>query len=217
MYLPAHFEETRGDVLRAFIDAHPFGALVVNGPNGLDANHLPFLCEASADGAPVRLLAHVARGNAVWQEIASGSPVMVIFRSGGAYISPNWYASKQETHQQVPTWNYQVVHVHGTLFVHDDAKFVRGVVGRLTREHEMRVSPDDPWKMSDSPQEFIERMVNGIVGLEVRIDRVVGKWKLGQNRTDRDRGSAADALEAQGDRATADAMRNARRADAASR
>lgn len=208
MYLPTHFEETRSDALRGFIAAHPLGALVVNCPNGLDANHLPFLCDASPDGAPVRLLAHVARGNAVWQEMPDGSPVMVIFRSGGAYISPNWYPSKHETHQTVPTWNYQVVHVHGTLSVHDDAKFVRGVIGRLTREHEMRVSADAPWKMSDAPQEFIERMVNAVVGIEVKIDRIVGKWKLGQNRTDRDRESAADALEASGDIQTAEAMRS---------
>lgn len=211
MYLPTHFEETRTDVLRAFIDAHPFGALVVNGPNGLDANHLPFLCDASSEGAPERLLAHVARKNAVWQEMRNGSPAMVIFRADGAYISPNWYPTKHETHESVPTWNYQVVHVHGTLFVHDDPKFVRGVVGRLTRKHEMLASSDAPWKMSDSSPEFIERMVNAIVGIEVRIDRIVGKWKLGQNRTDRDRESAADALGARGEHATADAMRNVRR------
>jgi transcriptional regulator len=137
--------------------------------------------------------------------------VLVIFRSAGGYVSPNWYPSKHETQQQVPTWNYQVVHVHGTLVVHDDAKFVRGVVGKLTREHEMRVAPEGPWRMADSPPEFIDRMVAAIVGIEVRIERMIGKWKLGQNRTDRDRLGASDALEARGDTEIAEAMRNARR------
>jgi transcriptional regulator len=209
MYLPDHFEETRLDVLRGFIAAHPLGALVLNGPRGIDANHIPFLHEPAGEGCG-RLLAHVARANPVWQEIPNGSPVLVIFRSGGAYVSPNWYPSKHETHQQVPTWNYQAVHVHGTLVIHDDAKFVRGLVGRLTREHENRVEPERPWRMADSPQEFIDRMVAAIVGIEVRIDRIIGKWKLGQNRADGDRLAAADVLEVRGDTETAEAMRKAR-------
>lgn len=209
MYLPQHFEERSAETLRAFVDAHPLGTLVVNGPHGLDANHLPFLYESEHQSGG-RLLAHVARANPVWHEVASGAHVLVIFRTGGAYISPAWYPSKRETPQQVPTWNYQAVHVHGTFVAHDDPKFVRGVVGRLTRVHEERAAVEPPWKMSDAPAEFIERMVASIVGIEVRIERIVGKWKLGQNRADRDRLNAADAVQARGEAETAEAMRNAK-------
>lgn len=210
MYLPPHFEENRPDELHQFISAHPLGSLVVNGPSGLDANHIPFLLDAPSD-EPKRLLAHVARANPVWQDVPSGSQVLVIFRTNGAYISPNWYPSKHETHQQVPTWNYQAVHVHGTLTVHDDATFVRGVVARLTREHENHTNPASVWKMTDAPREFIDRMVAAIVGIEVRVDRIVGKWKIGQNRNERDRLSAADALSERGETETSTAMREAKR------
>lgn len=209
MYLPSHFEESDTGELSRFIEQHSLGALVVNGPNGLDANHIPFLLDPQPDGS-MRLLAHVARSNAVWKEMVDDSDVLVMFGTNGAYISPGWYPTKQETHQQVPTWNYQVVHVHGQLFVHDNDAFVRGVVARLTREHERRVAPDQPWKMTDAPREFIDRMVQAIVGIEVRVTRMVGKWKLGQNRQDRDRLGAAEALEARGDVETSAAMRRAK-------
>lgn len=210
MYLPPHFEASGAEDIRAFIEQHPLGALVVNGPRGLDANHVPFLLDAQPDGS-LRLLAHVARGNSVWHETADGSEVLVLFNSAGAYISPNWYPSKFETHQNVPTWNYQAVHMQGHIYVHDDEAFVRGVVARLTRDHERRVEPERPWKMTDSPREFIDQMVRAIVGIEIRVTRVEAKWKLGQNRQDRDAFGAADALEVRGDHATSEAMRRARR------
>lgn len=208
MYQPSHFEETRTDVLHQFISSHPLGTLVVNGPNGLDANHIPFLLEP--DGRQGRLLAHVARANPIWQEVATGARVLVMFSNTGGYISPSWYPSKQEIHRSVPTWNYQVVHAHGAFEAHDDEKFVRGVVGRLTREHESRVSPDAPWKMSDSPRAYIDQMVASVVGISVTIESLVGKWKLSQNRDDRDRLAAADGLEKQGAGETASAMRAVR-------
>lgn len=208
MYLPRHFEELRPDRLHAFIADHPLGALVVNGPHGLDANHLPFLIDVGSDGK-VRLLAHVARANPVWHEVEDGSNVLVIFRADGAYISPNWYPTKAETHRAVPTWNYQVVHAHGTFHVHDDEKFLRGVVGRLTRHHEGRADAQHPWKMGDSPRDYIEQMIASVVGISVLVTSMTGKWKLGQNRAEVDRIGAADALERQGDGATARAMRTA--------
>ena len=211
MYLPPHFEEARTAELHRFIAAHPLGALVVNGPNGLDANHIPFLLDpAEPCGGPARLIAHVARANPVWRDVARGAPVLVIFGSAGAYISPNWYPTKADTHRVVPTWNYEVVHVHGTFSVHDDEKFIRGVIGRLTREHEARVSPGRPWKMSDAPRDFLDQMVSSIIGISVTVTQMVGKRKLGQNRDDGDRLAAAEALEGLGDAATASAMRKAR-------
>ena len=132
MYLPAHFAESRAEELHRVITQHPLGALVHQGPQGLDANHIPFLLDA-APAPHGTLLAHVARANALWQEVTDGAPVLVIFRAASAYISPNWYPSKPETHRHVPTWNYQAVHVHGTLHIRHDEPFLRGVVARLCK------------------------------------------------------------------------------------
>jgi len=121
VYLPRHFEPARPEELHRLIEANPLGAWVVNGPAGLDANHLPFHLELN----PTRLLAHVARANPVWRDVKDGDETLVIFRGEQAYVSPNWYPSKHELHRQVPTWNYRVVHAHGRVAIRDDAKFVR--------------------------------------------------------------------------------------------
>ncbi|MDE1182015.1 FMN-binding negative transcriptional regulator [Paraburkholderia sp.] len=191
MYMPAHFAENRPDVLHRLIADEPFGALVTLGPNGLDANHLPFEFDA-AQGEHGTLRAHVARANPVWQEAANQPDALVIFQGPAAYISPSWYPGKQETHRQVPTYNYMVVHAHGRIVVHDDEKFVRGLVARLTRK--MEASEAQPWKMGDAPADFIEQMVGAIVGIEIEVTRMVGKWKLGQNKASADRLGAANTL-----------------------
>jgi transcriptional regulator len=209
MYLPSHFDDTRADELERILDSYPLGTLVVNGPHGLDANHIPFEMVTGGDGA-LTLHAHVARANPVWQEVASGAQVLVIFRGGDAYISPSWYPSKHELHRQVPTWNYQVVHVHGTITIHDDVRFVRGVVARLTRRHEGRAGNDRPWRMTDSDPAYIEDMLTKIVGIEVVPERIVVKSKLSQNKEDRDRLTAAEALEQRGEREVSGAMRAAK-------
>lgn len=208
MYLPQHFEETRVEELHRGIADYPLGALIIRGPDGLDANHLPFDLDASA-GSHGRLLAHVARANPLWREARDGDDVLVIFRAADAYISPNWYPSKHETHRLVPTWNYLAVHVHGRIAIRDDAQFVRGVVARLTRIHETRTGEEKPWRMTDSTPEFIDRMLAAIVGIEIEITRIVGKSKLSQNREERDRLGAAEALDARGESAMAAAMRDA--------
>ena len=186
MYLPEHFAETRARELHRLIDEHPLGALVVAGPNGLDANHVPFLLDPEAGERGV-LLAHVARANPLWRDARDGDEALVIFRGAEAYVSPNWYPSKHETHRLVPTWNYRIVHVHGRLRIRDDERFVRGVVARLTRRHETRAGSPKPWRMTDSAPEFIDGMLAAIVGIEIGIDRIVGKWKLSQNRDEPDR------------------------------
>jgi len=208
MYLPRHFEETRVEELHRFIAEHPLGALVTDGPNGLDANHVPFGLNPDA-GEHGALFAHVARANPVWQEVADGAEVLVIFRTAGAYVSPNWYPSKHESHRQVPTWNYQAVHVHGRLRIRDDERFVRGVVARLTRTHEARTESERPWKMTDSSAEYIDQMLAAIVGIEVEVSRMAGKWKLSQNKDARDRAGAAEALRERGEHGVAQAMTDA--------
>ena len=204
MYVPAHFEEGRADALHRMIVEHPLGTLVSHTADGLDANHIPFELDAQR-GPHGTLTGHVARANPLWQSVANGDDVLVIFHGPAAYVSPNWYPSKHEAHRQVPTWNYIVVHAHGRIVVRDDERFVRGVVARLTRVHESE--EPKPWKMGDSAPEFIDAMLKMIVGIEVEITRLVGKSKLSQNKEMRDRVGATDALSARGEDALAGAMR----------
>ena len=206
MYIPAHFAETRPEELTRIIRAHPLGMLVTQGNGGLDADHIPFEYDPGA-GPHGLLSAHVARANPLWQRCTDGTPVMVVFRGAEAYISPNWYPSKHEAHRQVPTWNYEVVHAHGMLTVRDDERFVRGIVGRLTKRHE--AAEPVPWKMSDAAPDYIDGLLRNIVGIEIAVTSLVGKVKLSQNKELRDRLAAADSLQARGHGAMAQAMRKA--------
>ena len=200
MYIPEHFSIKSEQAQHKIIHTHPLGALVMMTPAGLDANHIPF----EFDPVKGLLTGHVARANPVWQQCGNGMDVLVIFRSEENYISPNWYPSKHEFHRQVPTWNYEVVHVHGHMTVQDTEKFVRGVVGRLTRKHE--ASESKPWKMGDSAPDYIDGMLQAIVGIEIKITRLEGKAKLSQNREDRDRLVAAKGLASEASSPTAPHM-----------
>lgn len=195
MYLPSAFALTDPQELHRILREHPLGTLVTHGPQGLDADHIPF--EFDPDTGPLGILrAHVARANPVWQQVAAGSPVLVVFRGEQAYVSPNWYPSKHEAHRQVPTWNYEVVHAHGTFTAHDDERYLRGVVARLTRHHE--VTEPVPWKMSDAPADYLAQMMGQIVGIEIAVTSLVGKSKMSQNKEARDRQGVAEAYEARG-------------------
>jgi transcriptional regulator len=206
MYVPAHFSVPDNEALYRLIRENALGILVTNGGSGLDANHIPFELEPQ-QGQHGVLRAHVARGNPVWKDVRDGAAVMVIFRAEDAYVSPNWYPTKHEFHKQVPTWNYRVVHVHGTITIHDDEAFLRGLVARLTLTHE--ASQAVPWRMEDAPKDYIAAMLKAIVGLEIHITRLVGKFKLSQNRELRDRLSLGEALKKQGDTALGQATLDA--------
>lgn len=203
MYVPAEFEETQIEVLHELIKQYPLGILLTHGQNGLDANYLPFELDTEVTELGV-LHAHVARKNPVWQDVQDGDEVLVVFRAGDAYISPQWYPSKQEHHQQVPTWNYRVVHAHGKVKIRDDERYVRGVVARLTRTHE--AAQAEPWKMSDAPKNYIEPMLKAIVGIEIEITKIQGKSKLGQNKEHRDIIGVAKALSITGQQEISKAM-----------
>ena len=205
MYLPPHFAVTDPEALHQLMQANPLGALITCGEGGLDANHLPFEFDGE-QGAHGVLRAHVARNNPLWQEVTEGQEVLVIFRAADGYISPNWYPSKQEHHKQVPTWNYAVVHAHGRIRVRDDARFVRRLLATLTRTQE--AAEPSPWKMADAPRDYLETMVQAVVGIEIEIERLVGKFKLGQNKEAADRLGAANALQERGQSALAGAMLN---------
>ena len=184
MYVPKPFEENREDVLHALIRAHPLGALVTAGADGgLDANHIPFLLKTGAAGTVLH--AHVARANPVWRTLESQPRVLVIFQGMEAFITPSWYETKKETGKMVPTWNYAVVHAHGSVRLHPEAEWLRRHVGELT--HSQEAGRAEPWKVEDAPVEFIDKLVGAIVGLEIAVERLAGKWKLSQNQVARDR------------------------------
>lgn len=204
MYLPKHFEETRVEVLRELIHAHPLGTLVTLTPGGLCANHLPF--ELDPDPAPLGTLrGHVARANPVWRESSPDVEALVTFQGPGTYISPAFYPTKRDTGRVVPTWNYAVVHVHGPLRAIDDREWLRDFVTRLTSRHE--AGRDDPWHVTDAPAEYIDQMLGAIIGLEIPLTRLVGKWKMSQNRPPQDRDGVVDGLSREGQHAVADLVR----------
>ena len=190
MYTPKHFVESRVESLHGLIRAYPFATLVTRAADGLTANHLPFELVGEV------LHGHVARGN----ELArlDGAEVLLVFQGPDGYISPNWYPSKHETGREVPTWNYAVVHVHGRLRVIDDAAWLRRLLETLTDHHE--AGQPRPWKISDAPDDHIETSLRAIVGLEVSIARIEGKFKLSQNHPARNRaGVIAGLRERDGD------------------
>lgn len=202
MYIPEHFAERRPAHWQRIIRDNPLGILVAPGDSAVDAHHIPF--EFDPDhGAHGRLSAHVARANPVWQRAVSGVPVLVIFRGRDAYVSPNGFASKQDTHRQVPTWNYEVVHVHGVMRVVDEQR-LRRTLARLTRHHES--GERRPWKMGDAPKDYLTHMLANIVGIEIEPLRVECKRKLNQNKTMGDRRSAIAHLRANGHEALASVM-----------
>lgn len=196
VYVPEHFAETETAAMHRLIRAFPLGMLVTLGAEGLAANHIPFILDLRA-GAHGRLLGHVARNNAVWRDHDPGLDALVVFQAVDAYITPNWYATKRETHEVVPTWNYAVVHAYGAMIVRDDARWVRGQAGMLTKQQE--ASQPTPWKMADAPPAYTAANLEQIVGIEIPIARLVGKVKASQNRRDADREGAIAGLREMGD------------------
>ena len=192
MYLPKHFEETRVEVLHGLVRAHPLGALVTLGADGLEANHIPF--EIDSDPAPFGTLrGHVARANPVWRELSRGADALAIFQGAATYVSPSWYPTKQEGGKVVPTWNYAVVHAYGPLRAVDDPAWLRAFVERLTNRHESGRTA--PWHVTDAPADYVDKMVTAIVGIELPVTRLLGKWKTSQNRPARDRAGVVAGLE----------------------
>lgn len=197
MYVPAPFEERDLTILHALMRAHPLGAWVVAADASLTVNHIPFIVDASR-GSLGTLVGHVARANGVWKTAATSS--VVIFQGPELYITPSWYPLKQETGKVVPTWNYAVVHAHGVPRFIDDRDWLRSHVTSLTNVHES--GREAPWAVTDAPADWIETLLGAIVGVELPIDRLEGKWKASQNRSDADRLGVAAGLEESGDDAS---------------
>jgi len=190
MYCPAIFHEERLEVLHGFIRSHPLGLLVSSGAEGLMANLIPFLLE-SRDGGHGLLRCHVARANAQWQDI-DAKPVLVVFRGSDAYVSPSMYATKKQTGKVVPTWNFTMVQARGTARVHEEAEWLIEQLHALTNSRESL--RENPWSVDDAPEDYITAQMKQIVGIEIEIASLQGKWKVSQNQPEANRRSVAAAF-----------------------
>jgi transcriptional regulator len=201
MYIPKHFHEPRVKVLHELIRAQPLSTLVTLSSGGLHADHIPL--HLTNDPAPLGTLrGHVARANPMWTDLANDVEVLAIFHGPNAYITPSWYPTKAETGKVVPTWNYVVAHAYGPLRVIDDASWVRAQLEALTAHNEAAFA--EPWHVSDAPSDFIEKLVGAIVGSEIVISRLSGKWKISQNQPRQNQAGVLHGLQATGKAETLD-------------
>lgn len=191
MYQPEMFQEDRAEVLHDLMRSHPFATLVSFDGKGVVADHIPMVLHPELGDHGV-LRGHVARPNPLWQEFDASVDVLAIFQGVHHYITPNWYPSKQETEKVVPTWNYAVVHACGPMTIFKEADWLRAQVESLTMQ--MESGRSEPWAVSDAPDDYLERQFRGIVGLEIAITQLIGKWKLNQNRTAEDRQGVVEGL-----------------------
>ena len=198
VYLPSHFVEADPDAIYGLIEENPLSLLITMGSQGISANPIPSVLDREW-GEQGRLLLHVARSNPVWRDFDPDVQALVVFQAGDRYITPNWYATKQTTHEVVPTWNYALAQVRGELIVHDDVKWIRGQAGKLTKM--MEADQPVPWKMADAPREYTEEMLANIVGLEIPIRSLIGKTKASQNRLPEDAAGVVTGLRERGDEA----------------
>jgi transcriptional regulator len=196
MYLPASFREDDPEVLHDLIRQRPLGTLISHGADGLTATPLPFRL-AAEEGPHGVLRAHLARANPHWRALAAAAECLVIFQGDDGYITPNWYPSKAATGKAVPTWNYVAVHAWGRPQVIDDIDWLRAQLDQLTHGHEQRRAA--PWSIDDAPADYIAAQIKAVVGLEIRIDRIEGKWKMSQNKDAADRAGVRDGLAAADD------------------
>jgi len=191
MYIPQHFREERLEILQALMRDYPLATLVTLTGGALSANHIPLLLDPSQGQYGV-LRGHVARSNPLWREAQGGGEVLAVFTGPESYVSPSWYPSKGETGKAVPTWNYAAVHAWGPLGIKDDPAWLRRHVEALTDAHEGHREPR--WRVGDAPEDYLAGMVKAIVGIEIPVRRLEGKWKMSQNRTPDDRGGVLRAL-----------------------
>lgn len=195
MYIPPHHAMPDINDAYALMKAYPLGAWVTPSDDGLLANHIPFVLDPSR-GRSGTLLGHVARANPVWKQLPDSAPSVVMFQGPQSYITPGWYPSKREDGKVVPTWNYCVVHAHGVARAIDDREWLHEMLVRLTASNES--SQALPWKVTDAPADFIDKLARAVVGIEIPIDRLVGKLKLSQDEALQDRLGTITGLVAEG-------------------
>lgn len=195
MYIPPQFEQSDREKIHGLIHSHPLATLVTFGKNGIEANHIPLHLTPTPETHGV-LCGHVARANSMWRDYAEDTESLAIFHGAQAYISPSWYETKLEAGKVVPTWNYTVVHVYGYLRVIEDAAWIRSQLETLTQHNEAGFQ--HPWAVSDAPEEFTEKLIASVVGIELEITRLVGKWKVSQNQPLQNQNSVINGLNTHG-------------------
>jgi transcriptional regulator len=195
MYQPPHHREDRLEVQHALIRAHPFGLLVTLGADGLVANSIPFILEQRQPFGVLK--GHVARANSQWRDFQSDTEALVVFQGVQGYITPSWYATKRETGKVVPTWNYAIVQARGPLRIVEDRSWLADQIAALTTF--LEAAREAPWSVADAPAPFVESQLKGIVGMEIPITRIEGKWKVSQNRPEADRLGVVEGLRAAGE------------------
>lgn len=200
MYNNSQFEETRPEVLHALLRSHPLAMLVTLTAQGLEANHIPLYLRTQGVERPT-LVGHVARANRLWRDADLAMPVLAIFQGPQHYISPGWYASKAEHGKVVPTWNYAVVHAKGTLQVRDDAAWIRAQMVELTGQQEAGMV--HPWRVDDAPPDYTDKLLGAVVGIEIPIDALFGKWKVSQNQPEANQVTVQQGLQGLGTEAGA--------------
>lgn len=200
MYQPPLFREDRIAVQHDLIRAHPLGLLITAGPGGLVANPIPFLIDRDA-GEFGTLRCHLARANEQWREIGGGAEVLVVFQGPQDYVTPSWYATKRETGKVVPTWNYATVHAWGQARIVEDEAWLRRQLDDLTGLQE--APRPAPWAVEDAPERFVSTQLRAIVGIEIPIGRIEGKWKVSQNRPEADRKGVFAGFRERGERGAA--------------
>jgi transcriptional regulator len=210
MYQPPHFREDNLDALHALIRENPLGLLISSGSDGPVANSIPFHLNAALSSKGT-LQAHVAKANPQWRDIAGGAPVLVVFQGVDAYVTPSWYQTKRETGKVVPTWNYAMVQARGPARVVDDPQWLRAQIEVLTGNQES--AREKPWAVDDAPADFILSQIKGIIGIEIEIAEIHGKWKVSQNRPEADQRGVIDGLEEKNDAAMAELVRRYGRHD----
>lgn len=200
MYQPPHFRDDTRTAQHGLIRTYPLGLLITGGADGLIANLIPFLLDET--GAHGTLRAHLARANPQWQALAEAQDCLVVFQGPQGYVTPDWYASKREHGRVVPTWNYATVHVWGRARVIGDADWLRRQIVDLTA---LREAPRAaPWAVDDAPAPFVAAQMRAIVGIEIPISRIEGKWKMSQNRSEADRAGVIAGMRADGEAALAE-------------
>jgi transcriptional regulator len=195
MYVPKHFDESRAAVLHGLIDTHPLSTLITMSSVGINANHIPLHLIKNA-GQHGTLQGHVARANPVWTDLIHEIEALVIFQGPHSYITPSWYPTKKEHGKVVPTWNYITVHAYGTLRVIDDPIWVKNQLEALTTQQE--AGQIKPWSIADAPIEFTDKMINALIGIEIVITKLIGKWKVSQNQSAENQAGVVQGLESLG-------------------
>lgn len=193
MYVPNHFKEDDQEKLQQYVRDYSFGMLVIADEEGIEANHVPFHLSVSENGSLGHLQCHLARSNPVWQRMQGGAKVLAVFQGPNAYVSPSWYPTKAETGRVVPTWNYLAVHAQGSARIIQDPSWLKSHLHQLTDQHESQMVA--PWSVSDAPADFTERLVQAIVGVEIKIETLTGKLKASQNQPERNRTGVKAGLE----------------------